>query len=360
VKVAKIAENGSRQLALWLLALAAMVFVMAIVGAITRLTESGLSIVEWRPYIGALPPLSDAEWHRVFDLYRQTPQFRLENSGMDLSGFKSIYYWEWFHRLWGQIISLVLIGPMIWFWQRGYITPALRPRMWALLGLGALQALVGMVMVASGMRDEPAVSHYWLAAHLFAALAIYIFLIWTALGLLNPRPDSACAAAARWLRPHAALALGMVLLTMCWGAFTAGLRAGTVYNTFPLMNGHWVPPEIDTLVPLWLNPLRNTAAVQFIHRWLAIGTGLVVLALSARASWATLPASGHRLALAIGVMVLAQIGLGVATLLHHVPVALGAAHQGGALVLVGLLVWFNYEVRGMNGGNFQVSQHTNA
>ena len=331
--------DSSRAIAYWLLACAAMVFAMAVIGAITRLTGSGLSMVEWRPLIGALPPLSEAEWQRVFDLYRETPEYQKVNAGMGLEAFKEIFFWEWFHRLWGRSIGLVFALPFAWFWLTGRIARPLLPRLIGFLVLGGLQGLLGWFMVRSGLVDRPSVSHYRLAAHLGLAVLIYGLLVWQAWALLS----RAAPVAAPALRRHGVVAVVLVAVTMLWGAFVAGLDAGMAYNSFPLMDGRLLPPEAWSLIPAWLNPFDNTALVQFLHRWLAIGTAGVILALWLRARAGPAPL---RLATAIaaGIAVL-QVLLGIATLLAAVPVWLGAAHQAGALILLTALLWCVYVTR---------------
>ncbi len=335
--------DSTRAIAWWLLACAAMVFAMAVIGAITRLTGSGLSMVEWRPLIGALPPLNEAEWQRVFDLYRATPEYQKVNAGMGLDAFKQIFFWEWFHRLWGRSIGLVFALPFLWFWLSGRIARPLLPRLVGLLLLGGAQGLLGWFMVKSGLVDRPSVSHYRLAAHLGLAVLIYGLLVWQAWTLLS----SALPVSPSGLRRHSRIAVALAAITMLWGALVAGLDAGLAYNSFPLMDGRLLPPEAWSLIPAWSNPLDNTALVQFIHRWLAIATGIVVVALWVRAR-AARPALRATTGIAAGIaaaIVVAQVALGIATLLLKVPVALGAAHQAGALILLTTLLWCMFRTR---------------
>ena len=267
------AAPATRPVAWWLFLCAAMVFAMAVIGAITRLTESGLSIVEWAPIKGALPPLSDQAWQDAFAAYKATPEYLYKNTGMSLEAFQQIFFWEWLHRLWGRLIGLVFAAGLAWFWWRGGLDRGLRLRLLGLLVLGGLQGALGWFMVMSGLVDRPSVSHYRLAAHLGLAVLLYALILWTAYGLVLPRLGS--FAGARSLRRHASIAIGCVAVTMCWGAFVAGLDAGQVYNTFPLMDGRLLPPpESFSIIPAWLNWFDNTALVQFTHRWLAIGTSL--------------------------------------------------------------------------------------
>lgn len=329
------------RIAAWLFLCAALVFVIVVVGGITRLTHSGLSIVEWQPLVGALPPLSQADWELLFAKYRLTPEFRLVNFDMDLAGFQRIFWWEWIHRLLGRVIGVVFLLPFLWFLLRGRLE---RPLAWQLAGvfaLGALQGALGWYMVASGLVDDPRVSHFRLTAHLGVALAIFAAELWIALGLLAPAPQATASPALG----RAARALAIVVFLMALsGGLVAGLRAGYAYNTFPLMNGHFVPPEILMLEPWWKNLFYNMATVQFVHR----GIGWLLLVFVVLFWWRALAApltirqrlACHALLLALMV----QFTLGVATLLTAVPVALGAAHQGGAVLLLGAAIWAAQEL----------------
>ncbi len=315
---------------LWLMGCAMMVLAMAVIGAITRLTESGLSITEWRPLIGALPPLNEAQWAHVFDLYRQTPEYLHKNKGMSLEDFQYIFFWEWFHRLWGRLIGLAFALPLIWFAVKRRIPAGYGWRFFGFLILGGLQGAMGWYMVQSGLVDRPAVSHYRLAAHLGLAFLIYALLFRTALDFIA-LPAS--------LAPHRAeksdkttRVLGLVCLallanTVIWGAFTAGLDAGLIYNSFPLMGGRFFPHDAGFLSPFWMNFVESHAGVQFAHRWLAMTTAAFILAYAWRVRFA-----------ALGVMVVVQAGLGIATLLSHVQIGLAAAHQAGAFILLSLLI----------------------
>jgi cytochrome c oxidase assembly protein subunit 15 len=308
-----------------------MVFAMAVIGAITRLTESGLSMVEWRPLIGALPPLTEAEWQRVFDLYRATPEYRLKNAGMDLAGFQTIFFWEWFHRLWGRLIGVIFALPLVWFWWRGMLSAWLKPRLLMLLAFGGMQGGIGAWMVASGLVDVPTVSHYRLATHLGLALVIFSLILWT-WAECRPRPPAVVGAAAAI--PHASLALGLLAVTITWGAFVAGLDAGMVYNSWPDMNGAVLPPEAWAAAPAWLNVIDNQAMVQFLHRSLAYLTAVVVMVLC----W-QLWRLGMVWYAAAGLCALSiQLGLGIGAVVLAVPVWLGGAHQAGAITLLAVLV----------------------
>jgi len=312
-------DADRRRVAIWLLACAALVFLIVAVGGVTRLTRSGLSIVEWQPLVGAVPPLSQADWQELFAKYQATPEYRHVNPGMDLEGFKRIFWWEYAHRLLGRLIGLVYLLPFLWFLLRRRIEGSLAGKLWAVFALGALQGALGWFMVMSGLVDDPRVSPFRLTAHLGVALAIVAALLWIALDLLRPRAGPRSRAAA-------ALA-GLVFVMALSGAMVAGLRAGAAYNTFPLMNGHLVPPEWLMLEPWWRNFGYNMAAVQLVHRtifWL-------LLALVPLAWWTgRRQASAHAL---LGAFAL-QATLGISTLLAGVPVALAAAHQAGAVLLL--------------------------
>ncbi len=261
------ADHGRRAVRTWLLAVAALVFAMVLVGGATRLTESGLSIVEWQPVSGALPPLSAAEWQAQFDKYKTIPQYQALNPGMSLDAFKTIFWWEWTHRLLGRLIGAAFLLPFLWFLLKGRIEPRLRPGLWMLFGLGAFQGAVGWWMVASGLADRVEVSQYRLAFHLTLACLIYVALLWTAQGLA---PRSGTAVPAR-LRSSAKLLVALVLLQIYLGALVAGLRAGLLYNTWPLIDGGLVPAPSQLMfnAPWWRNFFENPLTVQFDHRMVA-------------------------------------------------------------------------------------------
>lgn len=343
------AQSATRAVAAWLFTCAAMVFAMAIIGAITRLTESGLSITEWKPITGVIPPLTEAQWLVEFDKYRASPEYQVLRRGMSLEEFKFIFFWEWFHRLWGRLIGLVFFIPFVWFWATGRLSRRMVGRGLALLALGGAQGFMGWYMVQSGLVDRPDVSHYRLAAHLGLAFVIFAALIWVALDELKPAPTAHAARGTAGLRRHLWLSLALVGVTVVWGAFVAGLNAGFAYNSWPLMNGYFAPPEMWNLTPVWLNLLENTAAVQFVHRWLAILTAVVVLAYGYRALTAGLEPRVKMLALALSAMILVQVAMGIATLLSFVWIPIAAAHQGGALVVIALIVWSLHELKAPAG-----------
>lgn len=318
-----------RAIGWWLLACCGVLLILVMVGGATRLTESGLSIVDWRPVTGVLPPIGESAWQVEFDRYRDSPQYTQVNRGMALADFKVIFWYEYAHRLLARLLGLCFALPLLWFWWRGAITPALRWPLLGLLLLGAAQGYMGWYMVQSGLVDIPRVSQYRLAAHLSLALLIYAGMFWLALKILWPRARSAAPPGGL----HAAL-LALLALTILFGAFVAGLRAGLMFNTFPLMGGRWIPDQIWAMQPLWTNLTENPITVQFIHRWLALATLSLCLLLWWRLRRLPLD-GGQRLALnALLAMVLIQVGLGIATLLLQVPVWLGTLHQGGAVLLL--------------------------
>ncbi|HEY7581894.1 MAG TPA: COX15/CtaA family protein [Acetobacteraceae bacterium] len=319
--------------AAWLFAVAFMVLVMIVLGGVTRLTGSGLSIMEWAPFAGTLPPFSKAEWQRLFQLYQQIPQYALVNHGFGLAGFKQIFWLEWIHRLWGRLIGFAFLVPLIWLWATGRIERPLRPRLALLFVLGGLQGAVGWFMVASGFFPEStAVSPYRLVVHLALALILYCALVWIGLSVLWPVPQP--AASHRRLHRLAWLACGATALTMLAGGFVAGTHAGFDYNTFPLMDGQWVPRGFAALRPFVRNLTENIPAVQFDHRLLATFTVLVVAGTLGLGLFSRPPRPTRIALIALGIAAVLQYTLGVATLVLVVPVALAALHQAVATLLL--------------------------
>jgi cytochrome c oxidase assembly protein subunit 15 len=326
------AEIPRRQIAAWLLLCCVLVFAMVLVGGVTRLTHSGLSIVEWQPIVGTLPPLNDTEWEQTFDKYKQTPEYRLVNSGMTLDGFKGIFWWEYFHRLLGRGIGLAFFLPLLYFIARKYIHRPLAWRLGGIFVLGGLQGALGWYMVKSGLVDNPRVSPLRLAAHLGLALLIFAAMFWQALDLLWPRRAQAVAALQVAWRQASALSVLIFAMSLS-GALVAGNRAGRIYNTFPMMNEHWVPPELFALEPWYANFFYNMATVQFDHRLIAWLLAVLVPLFCWRTRQLPLTAPARMGLHMLLTLLVLQIMLGVTTLLAAVPVALGAAHQGGALLL---------------------------
>lgn len=332
--------DAQRSVAIWLFVCAAMVFVMVVLGGVTRLTESGLSIVYWHPLTGILPPLSDDAWRSIFDQYRNSPEFERTNFWMTLQDFKGIFWLEFVHRLWGRTIGVVFLLPFLWFLIRGRVERRLVPALVFLFLLGAAQGGLGWYMVKSGLVAEPSVSQYRLAAHLGLAVLIYAFLLWLAQGLWNPGREPAA-----WGRRVAVVAVVWSFITMMSGAFVAGLDAGMAYNTFPLMDGQLVPDGIFRLTPWPINFFQNTATVQFTHRTLAVSFVLFALATWIAALRRGADDASRR---AFGLLALAavvQATLGISTLLMDVPVPLAALHQTGALVVFTAALWSLFVTR---------------
>jgi cytochrome c oxidase assembly protein subunit 15 len=371
--------------AAWLFLCCALIFAMVVVGGVTRLTLSGLSITEWRPVTGVVPPLSAAEWAAEFDRYRQVPEYAAVHAGMSLAEFKTIYFWEYGHRLLGRLIGVAFALPLLWFWARGILPRRLRWPLAGILLLGGAQGALGWYMVESGLAARLEVSQYRLVAHLALALALYAAILWVALGIYQspsppfrgeregPAPPARKGevgigrrsgiphltpalsapgggereksdARAAWRRAAEAV-LGLVALTILAGGFVAGLRAGLTYNTFPLMDGRLVPAGYPQLQPFARNWFENIAAVQFDHRLLAITTAAAIALIWAVGMRSGLPWPARRaLHMLLGAAGL-QFGLGVATLLFVVPLPLAAAHQAGAVLLLTAAIVFRHSLR---------------
>jgi cytochrome c oxidase assembly protein subunit 15 len=314
----------------WLIVVAAMILFMIVLGALTRLTESGLSMVEWRPVTGWLPPMSDAAWQAELQNYLSSPQGRLINRGFNVAEFREIFWLEYTHRLWGRLIGVAFALPLTWFWLRGRLSPSLKPRLLIMLILGGLQGALGWAMVASGLVDRPSVSHYRLAAHLLLAVALYAYTVWLILdlgGSTSRRDDAGARRAADGL-------IALLVIVMTWGALMAGLRAGTSHTTFPTMSGYWIPPGLFELSPWWLNLFENGTTVQFVHRCLAELLVLLVLVLAWRVR--------RPETLLAAAMALVQLSLGIATILSGVNIVIATAHQAGAVLLLTALINVHY------------------
>jgi len=329
--------SSDRAIGIWLLACCAMIFLMVLIGGVTRLTESGLSITEWKPVEGVLPPLSAAQWQDAFAQYKAIPQYEAIHADMTLDQFKHIYFWEYIHRLWGRLIGFAFLLPFLWFVIRGEVSRRLIAPLAGLFILGGLQGALGWWMVESGLAHRIEVSQYRLAAHLAMAVVIYLAMLWVALGLVAPsfgRPLSPPGRGASILRSGAVLVLVLVFTTLVAGAFVAGTRAGYLDNTFPLMEGQFVPPDYWHLTPLWRNWFENLTSVQFDHRVLAESTWFVIAALWLAGLRAALTL-GQRWALhALFFFACLQVALGITTLLTVVWLPVAAAHQAGALCLL--------------------------
>lgn len=343
-------RRSQQQVAAWLLLCCTMLFSLVVVGGITRLTHSGLSIVEWQPLVGTLPPLSEQAWHETFQKYQQTPEYRKVNTSMSLEEFKGIFWWEYAHRLLGRAIGFVYLVPFLYFFVRRKIE---RPLAWRLAGiflLGGLQGALGWYMVKSGLVDDPRVSQYRLTAHLGLAFTIYAGMLWVALGLLAPRRVPPHDTPRRGLWRFSLTLTALIFVMALSGGLVVGIRAGLAYNTFPLMNGHWVPPEILTLEPWYSNFFNNLATVQFDHRLLAWLLAALVPWFWWRATRVALTPGARLWCHLLPAVLALQIGLGIITLLFAVPVALGAAHQAGALLLLTTALIVNHQLLVTAGG----------
>ena len=333
--------SSGRAVGIWLLVVAALIAAMVLVGGLTRLTGSGLSITQWQPVSGMVPPMSDQAWQAEFDAYKQIPQYQLENRGMTLTEFKGIFWWEWSHRLLGRLIGFVFLVPFLWFAWRGSIPRSGYRRMVGLFALGGLQGVVGWWMVMSGLEVRVSVSQYRLGIHLGVALILFAAIVWTALEYLRHKPPGVAAAPqAGWAR----LMVVGIYLQMLLGALVAGLHAGLLYNTWPSMDGRFAPENPFFSHPWWINFFENPGLAQFDHRIGAylIFFGAVALFWMARKLKGAQKITAHAL---LGIVLL-QITLGILTLLHQVPVALAALHQITAVALLTAAIWHAYEVSG--------------
>jgi cytochrome c oxidase assembly protein subunit 15 len=374
---AAMANPAPKTVAAWLFCCCGLIFAMVVVGGITRLTLSGLSITEWNPVIGIIPPLTQAQWAAEFQRYQLVPEYRALHYGMSLADFKTIFFWEYTHRLLGRLIGLAFAVPLAWFWIRGRLPRGVAPALLGILALGGVQGLLGWYMVESGLAHRVEVSQYRLVAHLTLALAIYSLILWTALGLLTrpsppvwgeregPAKREARVGTGRpqishltptlsaprgeeggflWRRA-AEMVILLVGLTIAAGGFVAGTRAGLTYNTFPLMDGRVIPPGYAQLDPFFRNWFENIPAIQFDHRLLAEMTFAVVLALWVFGPRRLSDRPARTALWALFAAVVIQVTLGISTLLLVVPIPLAAAHQAGAVILLTAAITFRHSLR---------------
>jgi cytochrome c oxidase assembly protein subunit 15 len=332
-----------RTISHWLLICLFFIFFMVVLGGVTRLTGSGLSMVNWQIQ-GSIPPITSAQWDEEFGSYQQSPEFQKINSDMNVDDFKSIFWFEYSHRMLGRVIGLVFFVPFVYFWWRKKIRPGLTPKLLMMFVLGGFQGLLGWYMVKSGLVNNPHVSQYRLTAHLVSAIVIYGFILWTWLDLRYPKSSqpSQDPQLNRLCRLSIGL-LALVLLTIVSGGFVAGLKAGLIFNTFPLMGGQWIPEGVLALSPWYMNFFENKVTVQFLHRVLAIGTAVLLFVwyIKGRSLSVSHRFNGQQFACQrltrsfklIGMMVIIQVSLGLCTLLFQVPVPIAAMHQAGALLL---------------------------
>lgn len=339
-------NTNNKHIAIWLLVCCATIFAMIILGGVTRLTGSGLSMVQWEPIMGVLPPLNQAEWEETFLLYQQFPEYKLKNFAMSLSEFKSIFWFEYGHRLLGRSIGIIFLLPFLFFLVKGKINRALTPKLIAMFVLGGLQGLMGWYMVKSGLVNDPHVSQYRLTAHLALAIIIYAYMFWVALDLLYPGINENMKSSNRKLAQLSLIITAIIFITALSGGFVAGTRAGFAFNTFPLMDGRLIPVGLFELSPAWRNFFENIVSVQFNHRVLATLLFLFIPTfwwLARKSQQESHITTGLHLLLAALVL---QLTLGISTLLLVVPVALAAAHQAGAVVLLTASLFVSHQLRG--------------
>lgn len=326
--------------AIWLLVCCALVFAMVVVGGVTRLTGSGLSIVEWKPIVGTVPPISQEDWEELLEKYRQIPQYEQVNKGMSLDEFKGIFWWEYFHRLLGRLIGLVYFIPFVYFMVRKRVDRTLGLKLVGIFTLGALQGLMGWYMVMSGLADNIYVSQYRLTAHLGLAFAIYAAMFWVATGLLSPPGTcSSTSVSVHSLKKFAWVLTGLIFVMVLSGGLVAGIHAGKAYNTFPLMDGFLIPPAMFVLEPWYRNFFDNMTTVQFDHRLIA---WLLIFSIPwfwFKARQLSLSRSARLACHLLLLMLFVQAGLGITTLLLSVPLAFAAAHQAGAVLLFTAALW---------------------
>jgi heme a synthase len=330
-------KQSPRAVQWWLAAIAVLIMIMALVGGATRLTESGLSIVEWKPVTGTLPPLNTEQWTQAFDAYKTIPQYRELNAGMSLDQFKTIFWWEWSHRLLGRVIGVAFLLPFLWFLWRGVLSADLKIRLWLIFGLGALQGAVGWWMVASGLSGRVEVSQYRLATHLTLAFLIFAGVLWTLRRLIDGPPSAVSSR----LKVTGVALLVLTFVQLYLGALLAGLRAGRIYNTWPEIDGALIPSASRLFFeePWWRNLFENTLTVQFEHRMVAYALFVLAIVHAVDAVRSRAGTSAVRGALWLVAAITLQAILGIVTLLHQVPIALGLAHQAVAMSVLTLAIF---------------------
>ena len=333
--------SDRRATASWLALCCLLVFLMVIIGGITRLTHSGLSIVEWQPVAGVLPPTSDTQWQELFEKYQKTPEYQQRNADMDVAGFKKIFWWEYVHRLLGRVIGVVFLLPFIWFLAKGKLDEDVAWKLGGIFVLGAVQGALGWFMVQSGLVQEPRVDSLRLAAHLGLAFIIFGAMLWVAMDLVRRERLSNTEG----LRGRTGAMVALVFLQVLAGALVAGIHAGKAYNTFPLMDGHFIPPDIALLEPWWTNLAYNMATVQFVHRILALAVALMAVGLWLEVRRDLPNPRARTWSNVLLLAVVLQVLLGIATLLMGVPVNLGVLHQAGALAVFSIALALRHALR---------------
>ncbi|MES2591712.1 MAG: COX15/CtaA family protein [Bacteroidota bacterium] len=337
-------NNPHKSIIIWLLAGCFLIYAMVLIGGITRLTHSGLSMVEWNMIIGSLPPMNDADWQVPFEKYQQSPEYQIINNQFSLEEFKSIYWWEFIHRMLGRTIGVVFLIPFFYFLIKKKFDKPLLRKMFVLLLLGALQGVLGWFMVKSGLQKEPHVSHYRLAAHLISAFTVFGFTFWYALDLLYPKVIAETVILKK-VRRLASITFAIVIIQIIYGAFVAGLKAGLFYNTFPRMGTSFVPDTVVSFDPFWKNFLENPSGVQFIHRYLAYAVVIIIVLLWETSRKIELSALQRKASNFMAAVVGVQFLLGIITLLYAVPITMGVLHQTGAFVLFAAVLFFMHSLR---------------
>jgi len=338
-------KRNKRQIAGWLFLMCAMIFCMVIVGGVTRLTESGLSMVHWKPLSGVIPPLNETAWLKEFAAYKQYPEYQKINKGMSLADFKEIFFWEYSHRFLGRLIGLAFFIPFAFFLVKGRVSAGLKPKLWLMFFLGGLQGGLGWWMVKSGLVDHPDVSHYRLTAHLGLAVLIFLYIFWIATGLvMNKSPGNMGGSYEKSARAVVFL-VWMIFFQILLGGLVAGLNAGMIYNSWPLMEEQWIPAGLYSMTPWYMNIFENIMTVQFNHRML----GYLIALFAIHVWYKTQKDTGMQVRIAghfMLVTVLGQGALGIFTLIYVVPIPLAAAHQGGAVVALSAALFLLRRVKG--------------
>ena len=338
-------QKDDRAIAYWLIMVAILIYGMVILGGVTRLTGSGLSMVDWNPIMGVIPPLSETEWQETFEKYKQFPEYEKKYPTMDLEGFKRIFSFEYSHRMLGRFIGLAFLLPFLYFLLSQKIKSSLTAKLIVMFILGGLQGLLGWYMVKSGLVSDPHVSQYRLTAHLMAAMLIYSYVLWVAWSLLNPKPKDDWVRGIKTLRQHAKFATGLIVIMIISGGFVAGTRAGHGFNTFPLMNGAFIPDGLFGMSPFYLNFFENPTTIQFDHRMLAYVLMVYIPFVWYKSTKFALSKRARKAFNLLLVTFVLQIALGISTLLLEVPVTLGAAHQAGALLLLTTVLFCLHQLR---------------
>ncbi len=331
--------NNDQLIARWLLTCALVIFGMILLGGVTRLTDSGLSMVEWRPLMGIVPPLNQNDWQALFLKYQQFPEYQKINLGMTMSEFKFIFMFEYLHRVLGRLIGLLFFIPFVYFYFSGRISPQLLPKLLLMLVLGGGQGLMGWYMVKSGLVDVPHVSQYRLTAHLGLAIIIYSFIIWTAFGLINKPSDIPSG-----LGKPACILSGLVFLMILSGGLVAGTKAGYAYSTWPLMGDRFIPMGLYDMSPAWLSAFENITTIQFNHRMFAYLIAILMIGFSVAALRSNITRKVRLGIYSMLVLLVVQISLGISTIVFHVPVATAAAHQVGAVALLTALLFVSHSL----------------